>query len=173
MVQSLIDYCSRRPCIPTYVCTYVCISSILSTAMPPTAEVPPEPPSFQLLVLVDELTFTFKTTQPASSHAFFSAQKRRSLPVMRVVFKGSLFRMHTNPQTQFFGVYQGFVGTEAYLIGGCMCSKFQNEMQSGNQNRNVLGTRQLDSLNEVCNTYVCSLHGVLLCVMFEYTYVCK
>lgn len=118
--------------------------------MPSTSEVVQEPSSFQLLVLVDELTFTFKTTQQASSHTFFSAQKHRSLPVMRVVFKGSFFRMHTDPQTQFFGVYQGFVGTEAYLIGGCMCSKFQNEMRDGNQTGN--GAQQLDSLNEVCDT---------------------
>ena len=127
-------------------CTLVC--PLLPAAIPPTPEVPQEPSSFQLLVLVDELTFTFKATKQTSSHTFFSAQKHRALPVLRTAFKGCLFRMHTDPQTQFFGVYQGFVGAEAHLIGGCMCSKFQNEMQDGNRIGN--GMQQLDSLNEVC-----------------------
>ena len=141
--------------------------SIGALSSPPQSD----PPAVHMLLLIDEATVTIKAVQNPPAQAFFSKKKPQSSPAMRVVFKGCHGRFSVDSKSKFFGVYQGFMGVEAYIIGKCMCSKFGDSSSKQSFTSLDSGMQHLENVTEVgqliqnprtvTSGYFCSSHTFL------------
>ena len=83
-----------------------------------------QPPdsSFELSILVNKVTIDFKRTCKKNQGVFFAAPKISAQSVILFHISGFLFKLLTEPTTQFYGVYTGFMGLWAELTGDCCCA---------------------------------------------------
>jgi len=82
---------------------------------------PPEP-SFHLSILVNEVTVDFKRTCKKSPGVFFAAPKISAQSVILFHIDGLLYKISTDPSTEFWGTYAGFMSMWAELTGDCCCT---------------------------------------------------
>ena len=154
-------------CYFNYTSHLSCHLYVGALSSPPQSD----PPAVHMLLLIDEATVTIKAVQNPPAQAFFSKKKPQSSPAMRVVFKGCHGRFSVDSKSKFFGVYQGFMGIEAYIIGKCMCSKFGDYSSKQSFTSLDSGMQHLENVTEVgqqtqnpCTVtfgYFCSPHTPL------------
>ena len=92
--------------------------------------------SFQLSILVNEITIDFKRTCKKSQGVFFAAPKISAQSVVLFHIDGFLYKISTDPSTEFWGTYAGFMSVWAELTGECYegksettpTKKLQNEV---------------------------------------------
>ena len=102
---------------------------------------PPES-SFELSILVNKVTIDFKRTCKRNQGVFFAAPKISAQSVVLFHISGCCFKLLTEPTTQFYGFYTGFMGLWAELTGDCCCATEGSKTESSSTDK---------SEKEVCN----------------------
>ena len=82
---------------------------------------PPEP-SFHLSILVNEVTVDFKHTCKKSQGVFFAAPKISAQSIILFHIDGLLYKISTDPSTEFWGTYAGFMSIWAEMTGDFYCA---------------------------------------------------